>query len=358
MTARQPIPGETVRDYRTRVKEADSRYWEKAARLSRDLLGPVASRPEIGRLLVVSDGALQYLPFSALPVPGTSETEGDWIPLVVQYEIVRLPSATTLAALRSETAGRKAAEKTVAVLADPVFESDDPRLSGRQTEDRPSEAPASPPDVSDLSRALRDAGMMQEGRFSVPRLPATRHEAEVIMAVARGGTSMKAIDFDASRSMAMSPELGRYRIVHFATHGLLNNEHPDLSGIILSMVDEQGRPQNGFLRLHDIYNLELPADLVVLSACNSALGKEVRGEGLVGIVRGFMYAGAARVVASLWKVDDEATGVLMEQFYREMLENHLPPAAALRKAQVAMWQAGQWRSPFYWAAFVLQGEYR
>ncbi len=128
-------------------------------------------------------------------------------------------------------------------------------------------------------------------------------------------------------------------------------------GIILSMVDEQGRPQNGFLRLHDIYNLDLPVELVVLSACNSGLGKQVRGEGLVGIVRGFMYAGAERVVASLWKVDDEATGHLMKLFYREMLEKGLPPAAALRQAQIAMWRQSDWRQPFYWAAFVLQGEW-
>jgi CHAT domain-containing protein len=183
-------------------------------------------------------------------------------------------------------------------------------------------------------------------------------EAEAIVATAPPGTSFKAVDWQASRATAMSPELGRYRIVHFATHGLLNSDHPDLSGIILAMVDDEGRPQNGFLRLHDIYNLELPVDLVVLSACNSALGKQVRGEGLIGMVRGFMYAGAERVVASLWKVDDEATGELMKHFYRGVLKENLSPAAALRQAQIAMWKQKLWRSPFYWAAFVLQGEYR
>src|SRR5207244_8117426 len=123
---------------------------------------------------------------------------------------------------------------------------------------------------------------------------------------------LEALDFQASRTMALSGELGRYRVVHFSTHGLLNNEHPELSGLVLSLVDERGKPQDGFLRLHDIYNLNLPADLVVLSACNTGLGREVRGEGLVGMVRGFMYAGAPRVVASLWKVDDEATAELMK----------------------------------------------
>jgi CHAT domain-containing protein len=138
----------------------------------------------------------------------------------------------------------------------------------------------------------------------------------------------------------------------------LNSEHPELSGLVLSLVDEQGKPQDGFLGLHDIYNLNLPVDLVVLSACNTALGKEVRGEGLVGIVRGFMYAGAARVIASLWKVEDEATAELMKHFYQRMLQGGMSPAAALRAAQVDMWQQKRWHSPYYWAAFQLQGEYR
>jgi CHAT domain-containing protein len=167
-----------------------------------------------------------------------------------------------------------------------------------------------------------------------------------------------ALGFQANRESATSPELGEYRVVHFATHGLLNSEHPELSGIILSMVDEKGQPQDGFLRLHDIYNLELPVELVVLSACNSGLGKQVRGEGLVGIVRGFMYAGAERVMASLWKVDDEATGELMKRFYQHMFAGDMSPAAALRQAQIEMWRERTWRFPFYWAAFVLQGEWQ
>jgi CHAT domain-containing protein len=199
---------------------------------------------------------------------------------------------------------------------------------------------------------------MQEGALHIPRLPSTRQEAEAIIAAAPAETSFKAVDFRASRATATNPDLGQYRIVHFATHGLLNSEHPELSGIILSMVNKKGQPQNGFLRLHDIYNLELPVGLVVLSACNSALGKEVRGEGLLGIVRGFMYAGAERVVASLWKVDDEATGELMKHFYREMLQEGRSPAAALREAQIMMWKQKQWHSPFYWAAFILQGEWK
>jgi CHAT domain-containing protein len=326
------------------------------------LLGPVVDQLKGKRLLVVSDGALQYLPFGALPVPVHEGATSESVPLVVEHEVVSLPSASTIAVLRREAAERKAAMKTVAVLADPVFERDDPRLGGgvlgeaKAGKDRTGTR-ATLRAVTPLHRALRDIGFMQEGKLEIPRLPSTRWEADAIIAAAPSEGSFSAVDFQASRNLAMSPELGQYRIVHFATHGLLNNEHPELSGIILSMLDEQGQPQNGFLRLHDIYNLELPVDLVVLSACNSALGKQVRGEGLVGIVRGFMYAGAERVVASLWKVDDEATGELMKLFYREMLQKGLSPATALRQAQIAMWKETQWRSPFYWAAFVLQGEY-
>jgi CHAT domain-containing protein len=138
----------------------------------------------------------------------------------------------------------------------------------------------------------------------------------------------------------------------------LNSRHPELSGIVLSLVDEQGRPQNGFLRLHEIYNLELPADLVVLSACQTGLGKEIKGEGLVGLTRGFMYAGAARVAASLWKVDDAATAELMRRFYFEMLKNGLSPTAAMRRAQIEMAGQKRWRSPYYWAAFTVQGDWR
>jgi CHAT domain-containing protein len=127
--------------------------------------------------------------------------------------------------------------------------------------------------------------------------------------------------------------------------------------LVLSLVDDKGQPQNGFLKLQDVYNLNLPAELVVLSACQTGLGKEIRGEGLIGLTRGFMYAGTKRVVASLWKVDDVATAELMKRFYQGMLVEKKRPAEALRQAQVAMWKQRRWSSPYYWAAFVLQGEW-
>ncbi|HZN12190.1 MAG TPA: CHAT domain-containing protein, partial [Blastocatellia bacterium] len=186
----------------------------------------------------------------------------------------------------------------------------------------------------------------------------TRREAEEIVALAGAGAGLKALDFEASRATATSEGLGQYRIVHFATHGLLNSQHPELSGLVLSLVDERGQPQDGFLRVHEVYNLKLGADLVVLSGCQTSLGKEVKGEGMLGLTRGFMYAGAPRVVASLWQVPDQPTAELMRQFYKGMLAEGLRPAAALRAAQVAMWKGRRWAAPYYWAAFVLQGEWR
>ena len=190
------------------------------------------------------------------------------------------------------------------------------------------------------------------------RLRFSRAEADAIARLVPESQRLEAVDFVANRATATSADLNQYRIVHFATHGLINSRHPELSGIVLSLVDQKGQPQNGFLRLNEIYNLRLNAELVVLSACQTALGKEIKGEGLIGLTRGFMYAGAPRVVASLWRIDDRATAELMARFYRGMLKDGLRPAAALRAAQVSMWRDNRWSGPHYWAAFTIQGEWK
>jgi len=187
------------------------------------------------------------------------------------------------------------------------------------------------------------------------RLSFSRREAQTIAALAPRGQVLTALDFAANRTTATSPKLAEYRIVHFATHTLINSAHPELSGVVLSLVDERGAHQDGFVRVHEIYDLRLAAGLVVLSGCQTALGQEIRGEGLVGLARGFMYAGAPRVVASLWNVKDAATSELMQRFYRGLLQQRLAPAAALRAAQVSMWRDPRWSAPSQWAAFVLQG---
>ena len=339
-------------DEETGTAESIQTYWQKAAELSRVLFGQVAQKLAGKRLLIVTDGALQYLPFEALPAPDTTpeesqneEATGDPVPLTLKHEVVYLPSASTLIALRHEVE-RPLAEKSVFVLADPVFNRADPRVKKLGTLPDEVHGPATPVNLKPI------------GGIDFPRLPSTRREAEVIASLTTENGRAIATDFAANRATALSAELERYRIVHIATHSVVNSKHPELSGIVLSMVNERGEDEDGFLQLHDIYNLKLGAEVVVLSACDTGLGKEVRGEGLVGLTRGFMYAGASSVVATLWKVDDSASAELMTHFYKAMFEDDLPPAAALRSAKQAMWREKHWRSPHFWSAFVLQGEYR
>jgi CHAT domain-containing protein/tetratricopeptide (TPR) repeat protein len=328
-------------------------YVEAASALSEMLLGPAAAQLGTKRLLIVSDDYLEYLPFGALPIPLVRNRNNSIAPpLIVKHEVVSLPSASLLAVLRRELSGRTPAPRIIAALADPVFDRDDARI--KQT----AAISVSNGDNSSLtvSRELQRSAQ-ETGGLTFERLRSSRVEAETIVGLARG-ENLKALDFNASRATALSDDLGQYRIVHFATHGLLNSLHPELSGLVLSLVDEKGQQQDGFLRAHDIYNLNLRADLVVLSACQTALGKEVKGEGLVGLTRGFMYAGAPRVVASLWRVPSKATAELMKRFYLGMLVQKLRPAAALRAAQIGMWREKRWNEPYYWAAFVLQGEWQ
>ena len=366
LTARSTsAPNERPEQKQKRVALADEEYPRAAAELSRMLLGPVASQLGSKRLLIVAEGALQYVPFAALPTPVSSQssvasrsttdngpqTTDNYIPLIVDHEIVSLPSASVLAALRQETSNRSPATKAVAVLADPVFSRDDSRVSGWRAGRRGSAPDQSLP--ADVVRSAEESGLKD-----FVRLRFSRAEADAIARLVPEGQRLEAVDFVANRATATSADLEQYRIVHFATHGLINSQHPELSGIVLSLVDQNGQPENGFLRLYEIYNLRLNADLVVLSACQTALGKEIKGEGLIGLTRGFMYAGAPRVVASLWRIDDRATAELMTRFYRGMLKDGLPPAAALRAAQVSMWKDNRWSGPHYWAAFTIQGEWK
>jgi CHAT domain-containing protein len=321
------------------------------------IVAPLANHLDHKRLLIVADGALEYLPFGALPEPDSTTTVNPSSPpLIVNHEVVMLPSASVVAVLREQRANRRAAAKSVAVFADPVLTLDDPRVNGdaRTAVRRDDVGPvASEVAVNDVIRAAKDTG-----RASFERLPYSALEADAIASLVAPGNALKATGFGASRAQVLSRDLSDYRILHFATHGIVDSQRPELSGVVLSLVDDRGQPQDGFLRLHDIYDLDLKADLVVLSACGTALGREIKGDGLVGLTRGFMHAGAPRIVASLWEVRDRATAELMTRFYRGVLREGVTPAAALRQAQISMWKDPRWSAPFYWAAFVLQGEWR
>ncbi|MEM9539254.1 MAG: CHAT domain-containing tetratricopeptide repeat protein [Cyanobacteria bacterium P01_E01_bin.42] len=328
---------------------------KKAAIALADLLVvPVAEQLQNKRLLIASDDILHFVPFAAIAIPETEQNNplvnvpgqraeiAEYIPLMERYEIVNIPSASTLAALREEVRDRPTPAKTLVAIADPIFGNSDNRVGAS------TRSISLPPEVQRFA---------QEAELLFDRLPFTREEVEKILALVPPEKGAKALGFEATRDFAIDPQLQNYQIVHFATHGLFNSTNPHLSGLVFSLVDERDRPLNGFLRLPEVFNLSFPADLVVLSACQTGLGETVRGEGVIGLTRGFMYAGAARVLVSLWSVDDRGTAELMIRFYRGILEEKLEPAAALRSAQLQMWQSEEWRSPFFWAPFVLQGEW-
>jgi CHAT domain-containing protein/TolA-binding protein len=362
LTARQQRPDEDPARYHERYTAAEEQFCPRAKQLSRVLLGTLDTAPKARRLLVVADGGLHYIPFDALPLP-TADPEvcqigtdpPTYTPLLTSFEVVHLPSFSSLALLRRLNSTSAPGTQGIAIWADPVFESDDPRVTNRRpTHTMPSQ------EASDLatpgSPQLKLPGL---NAYKTPsRLSATQDEAKSISQLAPAGAVMLFTGFAANRERTLESDLSGYRILHFATHGLVDNDHPLLSGLLLSTIDEQGLSRNGLLQLHDIYGLRLNADLVVLSACQTGLGKELPGEGFVGLTQGFLYAGSRSVVATLWQVEDNTTAALMKSFYQAMLEEGDAPAAALRRAKLKMYRRPSLQSPYYWSAFVLQGEFR
>lgn len=337
-----------------RMRQQPDGYLASALEVSRMILGQVWSQLGDKRVVIVADGALQYIPFEVLPAPESTLSAGTTTLLLSQNEIVYQPSASALALLRGVP--RPSPSKMVAVFADPVFDKDDERV-------RISSKPAHGKEVTHKSReqlfsSLRDIG---DDDFRLLKLPYSLKEANAITASAPRGSSIKKVGFDANRAAATSPTLKQFSVVHFATHGVVNDKQPELSGIVLSMVDQRGQDQDGYLTLRDIYRLDLPIHLVVVSACRTGIGKQVPGEGLIALTRGFMHAGAQSVVVSLWNVSDEATAEFMTHFYGHMFgKNKLPPSAALRQAKSEMQTNAneRWRAPYYWAGFVLQGDWK
>jgi CHAT domain-containing protein/Tfp pilus assembly protein PilF len=320
-----------------------------ARKLSTMLLGPAVSFLNSRRIVIVADGVLSIIPIAALPDP-VGARDGD--PLLVKHEISYSPSAAVLLFLRNSKEARSKAPKSIAVLADPVFNAGDSRLKSAQgfgTDPRPDDHP--------LERSIEET-LGSDQPPQLYRLLFSRSEADSILSVFGRENALRAVDFDASLETATSPSLAEYRIVHFSTHGLLDPKHPMMSGLVFSLFTRDGHPRQGFLNLSKIYSLKLRADLVVLSACQTALGKYIDGEGVVSLARGFMYAGAPRVLASVWRVDDAATAELMRYFYVGMLNQHLPPAQALHMAQIKLWRQQKYSSPYFWAPFVLEGEWK
>ncbi len=266
-TARQRRRGEGTVAYAARIAVSDARFGRAAAEMSRMLLGGIAEPLNTEwrgkRLAIVPAGALEYLPFAALPLPDHVPA----IPLIARHELVTIPSASVLGMLRRETSDRAPATGLLAIVADPVFDPSDPRIVSGHGRRRSSSA----------SRGVSLEGIVT-AREGFSRLPFSREEATAIASIADSRQVFTAFDFSANRATVIGGSLRRYRFVHFATHGVLDSRRPALSGLILSLFDQRGAPQNGYVRLHDIYNTRLDADLVVLSACQTALGKEVKAK--------------------------------------------------------------------------------
>jgi len=345
----------TLADRRT-IEEAATRVYAglrpspSGSAPSRDLqaladlvLTPIVPLLTKDRVLIAADGALQYVPFAALPVVGT---DGTAQPLIRTREIVGVPSLSVLISQRAVT--RSAVpSKTVAVFADPVFDRADPRIAF---------ADAAPPAHSAQAQLATRSSALTSGTLT--RLPFTAQEAEAIASLVPENERYVALGFQATREKLLGLSLDDYRLIHLATHGVIDTRYPDLSGLALSGFDAAGMPTRGLLGLPDIYALDLNADLVVLSACETALGRDIRGEGLLGLTQGFLYAGAKGVVASLWPVPDRATAELMGRFYDHLLRDGLRPADALRRAQSSIAAEPLWRHPHYWSAFVLLGDWQ
>ncbi len=349
------VKNETAAQREARETQADKDYAEAARNLSHLVTDPIASELRKKRLVLVPEGALQNVSFASLP---TTDSEAD-THLIAKHEIVVLPSASVIGVLRQEIASRKPMPRGIIVMANPVFSADDFRVKrlGSSRAAKRSNAPVS--QVPESSQSSTRSGALENiGIATIPELPFSQREAQRILQVAPKGQGTAFLNFDANRKRALSPEMARFGYIHFATHSVVDLERPALSRIILSLVDENGRAQDGYLFLHDIYNLNLPVELVVLSACQTGVGKQVRGEGLIALTRGFMYAGAARLVASYWDVDDVATAELMAEFYKELFANNKRPAEALQAAQLHMRKQKRWESPSFWAGFFIQGEWK
>ena len=313
-----------------------------AQELAQMILWPAAEELNRNRIIVIADGVLNYIPFQILPSPSNNE------PLVISKEIINAPSASILGELQLEAAQRQPATNLLAAFGDPVFVP-------RNVESKNTNSGESTVAMAQLRSALRDI-QPNSDLSAVNRLFYAKQELDSLRAVA-GEKALIVSDYAATRDQFLKTDLTQYSMLHLVTHGYFDPKQPESSGFLLSNIDREGKALQGFVGLKDIYELRAPVLLVVLSACQTALGDNVRGEGLLGVTRGFMYAGASSVVASLWQVDDEATAELMKLFYSNMLERGMEPGQALRAAQNSIRQRPGWHSPYYWAAFTIQGKY-
>ena len=333
--------------------------------LYKAVIEPAGSLIGEKRLLVVADGALNYVPFEALVKSPASADYSSLPYLIKSNEVIYAPSASVIGAIRQQDNNR--AGRAMLILADPVFNSNDARAHGAAASANSGETrglgiQSALADVAGQdASATADATKMQG--LPLARLAGTRTEAEQIVKLAKAsGTQADVwLDLDASEGNLETRDVSKYRVLHIATHGLLNAERPQFTGLVLSLVGNKN--EDGFLRTDEVFNLRLGAPLVMLSACETGLGKEKRGEGVMGLTRAFMYAGAPTVGVTLWSVADKSTAELMTDFYKRLLSPGASPSGAsastaMRDAQLAMINGKKYSAPFYWAPFVLVGDWR
>jgi len=280
-------------------------------------------------LIIIPDGVLNYLPFEVLltsKVIQSKSTSYNDVPFLIRkYPVSYAQSASVLKTLigkMEQDNNKDRGEKKLFAFGDPVYE-----------------------DTSALSQP------------KYPRLEFSGIEVENISSFFKPGSSDVFLRNNATEeSLKQKGDLDKYGYIHFATHGLINEENPDLSSLVLTTG--RNSVEDGFLTAREVFKLKLNADLVVLSACQTGLGKLVRGEGMVGLTRAFMYAGAPSVLVSLWSVSDKSTADLMDEFYRKLVRDSHSKTDALREAQLKLINDPKFSHPFYWAPFILVGDWR
>jgi len=322
---------------------------------------PAATMVGDKRMLVVADGALNYVPFEALVTSAAGADFSSAPYLVKTNEIVYAPSASVIAAIRQQPV--KATSRAMLIVADPVFNSVDERArsSAASTANGETRGLGLGSAVTDVAGAQAAGTATPANMQGLPlaRLAGTRTEADQISKLAKtaGGQADVWLDLNASEENIETRDVNKYRVIHIATHGLLDAERPQFTGLVLSLIGN--KTQDGFLRTDEVFNLRLGAPLVMLSACETGLGKEKRGEGVMGLTRAFIYAGSPTVGVSLWSVADKSTAELMTEFYKRLFSSDSASASSsLREAQLAMINGKKYGAPFYWAPFVLVGDWR
>jgi CHAT domain-containing protein/Tfp pilus assembly protein PilF len=307
-----------------------------ARRIYRDFILPfeAALSPGIDHLIFVPDGILHYLPFETLVLDSPITHEPRY--LIELYDISYAPSASSLGYLMDKVS-RGQYEKALLAVGDPDYL---PERSGIFSGGRRYE------------NALRDI-YLEEG-FELSSLPHTRKEVNRVARCFPGGQVDVLLESQAKEEVIKARSLMGYRIIHFACHGFLDEKIPMRSALVLTLDDDS--EEDGFLQAREIANLKLDAELVVLSACQTGKGRLENVEGVFGLPRMFFYAGARSIISSLWKISDRSTSEIMPEFYRQFAAGETK-VRSLRLAKLHMLKS-RFSHPFYWAAFVLNGDYQ